>query len=144
MGHSLTPGVLERLSAPLYLPTLHVYVWHIRQCAGLLWGSRAPLQLLFLLAGSASLACSLSFFILCQLPWPELEELVGRWGLLYCEPCFRKSWIYAFTLERNLEASDETKTTNAMASSVSLLPGTFPHVYKKTCTGVIKAALVGW
>lgn len=57
---------------------------------------------------------------------PKLEEeLVGRrgegWGLLYCETFFRKSWIYAITLETSLAASAETENACATLPSVPLL-----------------------
>lgn len=52
----------------------------------------------------------------------------GGGGALYCEPFFRKCWIYAITLESSLAVSVE-------AENAPMLP-VFP--YKRTCTGCSK------
>lgn len=54
------------------------------------------------------------FITLCWLQgqsWKKSwwEGGVKRVGLLYCETLFRKSWIYAITLESSLAASAELK-----------------------------------
>lgn len=49
------------------------------------------------------------------------------------------------TLKSSLAASAESANAHAMSPRISLLGGTFPHVYKETCIGMLfKAALLCW
>lgn len=74
------------------------------------------------------------------------EELVGRWGFCIVSLFFFLERAgFMLTLKTSLAASAESENAHAVSPRMSLLGGTFPHVYKETCIGMLfKAVLLCW
>lgn len=118
LSHWIPP---QSMCTPIHWVTLRV--------SGLIW-------IFFLLAGSTCLACSLPL-VTCVGCWARVgRRTTGEAGASVLWALFQKAGFFAITLESSLAAAAES--AHAMSASISLLQGTFPHMYQETCSGISK------
>ena len=127
--------------------TCHVYIWSICHSTGSLWGSQASFELIFLLASST--------YLVCSLPLPTVHRLQGQrqkkscWegghgSRGFCQPFLWKSWLYAITLERVWQFLLKLKMQMLMLPVFPSLEECSHKRTKKTRTGMFKVPLLCW